>query len=180
MVEQQAGSMSMEELSRTNPWRNLSPVVMQILSLFFAREDRDLGKAVNQVHTEFSAEKCRAIAESLIRDSDVLAVLLLQSGAVTLTAGSESPLEDLFRHPEFLGLEPMVVHLHPDDAFDAGDSFDLQRILRLFFCDARENLPNAVGMFRPDLSQADVAQVVRAMHETPAVRRIFQLRRGAK
>jgi hypothetical protein len=181
MVNEQSKFLTTEQLSRTSAWRALSPVIQQILSILFAREDGDLGAAINQVHTEFSAEKSRAVGESVLADRDVQMVLLIRSGVVGCgdpTAGS--PLEDLWRHEEFLSIEPLNVKLHPDNRFDSGENVDVQRVLRLYFGAAREDLKAALRMYRPDWDQPSVALVSKALYELEAFRRVLALRRGAK
>ena len=175
-----ATELQIERLSQTEAWTRLSPILREVLALHF-RIGGDLVEAVQTTHSHFTRQRAEAVANSLLEDEDVRAVLLLQSGQVVLSsAPPPGTLEYLFLRPEFRNLEPLKIKLRPDDIADAGETLDLQKLLRLYFTIARDNMLDAVGMSAPHLSQAEVAEVARALYENPDVRRVFQLRRGAE
>jgi hypothetical protein len=172
--------MSIERLQQTEQWYGLSPILKEVLTLHF-RIGGDLAESVQVTHPYFSRERAEAVANSLLENADVRAVMSLRYGQVVLSdeppAGS---LDALVRRKEWADLQPLKIRLRPDDTSDAGETLDLQRILRLYFTTAREDIRDAVGVYRPDLSPELVADVVRAIWESPDVRRILALRRGAE
>jgi hypothetical protein len=175
-----ANEMAIEQLSTTDTWNRLSPVLREILTATFVAGDRDLAKAVATVNPHFSTQRAEAVAAGMLADNDVRAVLLLQSGRVVV---SDTPalgtLENLFRHPEWRTLEPLTIKLHADDASAPGETLDMQRILTVYFTTAREDLRAAVGMCLPHLPQESVAEVAKFLYESERVRRIFAIRKGA-
>ena len=176
-----ANEMAIEVLSTTDAWAALSPALREILTAMFAAGDRDLAAAVAKANPHFGSQRAEAIANSMLANAEVQAVLLLQSGQVALSSAPlPGTLDYLFLRDEWRHLEPLKIRLRADDISESGETLDVQRILRLCFTSAREDLRDAVGMYRPDLSQESVALIVKALHETPAVRRVFQLRRGAE
>jgi len=171
--------LAIEQLSQTEAWTRLSPILREVLALHF-RIGGDLVEAVQVTHPHFSRQRAEAVAEGLLEDVTVREILRLRSGEVTLSdAPLPGSLEALFLNPEWRALDPTKIKVRPDDRSDEGDIFDVQRVLRLYFTSAREDLRAAIEMYRPDLSQESVAVVAKALYETESVRRMFALRKGA-
>lgn len=172
--------MSIERLQQTEAWYGLSPILKEVLTLHF-RIGGDLVEAVATTHPYFSRERAEAVAASILDDVNIQAILRLRSGDLALSSTPEpGTLEHLFLRPEFRNLEPLKIKLHADDTSDLGETLDLQKVLRLYFGVSRDNMLDAVGMSAPHLSQAEVAEVVRMIWETEAVRRVCALRKGAE
>jgi len=175
-----ATELAIERLCETEAWSRLSPILQEVLALHF-RIGGDLAEAVATTHPYFTSQRAEAVAAGLLEDVNVRAVLLLRSGEIELSSTPEpGTLEYLFLQPEFRNLEPLKLYLHADDSSDPGETLDVQRVLRNYFTTGRENMLDAIGACAPHLSQAEVAEFAKAIQENPAVRRVFQIRRGAE
>ena len=74
--------LSMEELSACDEWKALSPIEKKVLSLYFtdALVDHNLIDAVGSFHRDFSRTKQVEVAENLLKDEKVKAVIALYFG----------------------------------------------------------------------------------------------------
>jgi hypothetical protein len=174
-----ANGLEMARLESTEAWGRLNPTLAEILRLAF-KIGGDLVAAVETTHPHFTRQRAEAVAASILEDETVKVILLLRSGAVVL---SDAPplgcLENLFRRREWADLQPLQIRLREDDISESGETLDLQRVLRLYFTTAND-MRAAIEMYRPDLDQPSVAKVAKEIWESPDVRRILALRRGAE
>ena len=93
MNETKKTGMSIEELSATNEWQALRPNLKRLLTL--ALQSRNLTAAISELHRSADAETPRQLAEKLLQDSTVQAVVNLYSVGVA-AAPQLAPVQPVF------------------------------------------------------------------------------------
>ena len=74
------GGLSPEALSGTATWRNLTPNVKRILSLYFSDPEHNLVDAVVSYHPDLLPDVQRQVADNLMQNKDVLKIVNLFFG----------------------------------------------------------------------------------------------------
>jgi hypothetical protein len=72
--------MTTEEISGTAVWRNLTPNVKRILSLFFSDPEHSLVDAVASYHPNLLPDVHKAVAQNLMANPDVQRIISLFFG----------------------------------------------------------------------------------------------------